>query len=105
VSYFHLVGRRDHRTQFWKGAIQGPFHQSLVAIGPVVSHKKIKIQIKQNLTGMVPWSVPFKIVSDSHALHPRWPLLIKIEISSNGQNCSIYFTEKPGIYAKLLLAM
>ena len=21
-----LVGSRDHRTQFWKGAIQGPFH-------------------------------------------------------------------------------
>ena len=34
-----LVGSRDHRTQFWKGAIQGPFHQSLVAIGPVVSEK------------------------------------------------------------------
>jgi hypothetical protein len=32
-----LVGSRDHRTQFWKGAIQGPYHQSLVAIGPVVS--------------------------------------------------------------------
>jgi hypothetical protein len=36
-----LVGRRDHRTHFWKGAIQGPFHQSLVAIGPVVSEEKI----------------------------------------------------------------
>jgi hypothetical protein len=36
-----LVGSRDHRTQFWKGAIQGPFHQSLVAIGPVVSQEKI----------------------------------------------------------------
>jgi hypothetical protein len=32
-----LAGSRDHRTHFWKGAIQGPFHQSLVAIGPVVS--------------------------------------------------------------------
>jgi hypothetical protein len=31
------------KTQFWKGAIQGPFHQSLVAIGPVVSEEKIKI--------------------------------------------------------------
>jgi hypothetical protein len=38
-----LVGSRDHRTQFWKGAIQGPFHQSLVAIGPVVSEVKIKM--------------------------------------------------------------
>jgi uncharacterized protein Usg len=27
--------------QFWKEAIQGPFHQSLVAIGPVVSQEKI----------------------------------------------------------------
>jgi hypothetical protein len=38
-----LVGSRDHRTQFWKGAIQGPFHQSLVAIGPVVSEEKNKM--------------------------------------------------------------
>jgi hypothetical protein len=38
-----LVGSRDHRTQFWKGAIQGPFHQSLIAIGPVVSEEKIKM--------------------------------------------------------------
>jgi hypothetical protein len=30
-----LVGSREHRIQIWKGAIQGPFHQSLVAIGPV----------------------------------------------------------------------
>jgi hypothetical protein len=28
-----LVGSRDHRTQFWKGATQWSFHQSLVAIG------------------------------------------------------------------------
>jgi hypothetical protein len=34
-----LAGSRDHRTQFWKGAIQGSFHKSLVAIGPVVSEK------------------------------------------------------------------
>jgi hypothetical protein len=36
-----LVGSRDHRTQFWKRSIQGSFHQSLVAIGPVVSEEKI----------------------------------------------------------------
>jgi hypothetical protein len=28
-------------------------------------------------------------MSDSHALHPRWPPLLKIEISSNGQTCFI----------------
>ena len=38
-----LVGSRDHRTQSWKGAIQGPFHQSLVVIGQVVSEEKIKM--------------------------------------------------------------
>ena len=44
---------------------------------------------------MVPGSVPFKIVSDSPALHSRWPLLLKIEISSNGQNCSILSQNVP----------
>jgi hypothetical protein len=38
-----LVGSWDLRTHFWKGAIKGPFHQSLVAIGPVVSEEKICI--------------------------------------------------------------
>ena len=38
-----LVGSRDHRTQFWKGAIQGPFHQSLVQIDPVASEELIKM--------------------------------------------------------------
>ena len=46
-------------------------------------------QIKPNLAGMVPRWVPFKIVSDSPVLHWRWPLLLKIEISWNGHNCSI----------------
>jgi hypothetical protein len=44
---------------------------------------------------MVPWWVPFKIVSDSTALHSRWPLLLKIEISSNGQNGSILSQNVP----------
>jgi hypothetical protein len=39
-------------------------------------------QIKPNLARMVPGWVPFKIVSDSPALHSRWLLLLKIEISS-----------------------
>ena len=44
---------------------------------------------------MVPGWVPFKIVSDSPALHSRWPLLLKIEISSNGQNCPILSQNVP----------
>ena len=50
------------------------------------SHLKASLrplnQIKPNLAGMVPAWVPFKIVSDSPALHSRWLLLLKIEISS-----------------------
>ena len=38
-----LVGSRDHQTQFWKGAIQRPFHQSLVQIGPVALEELIKM--------------------------------------------------------------
>ena len=44
-----LVGSRDHRTQFWKGAIQGSFHKSLVAIGPVVSEEKIFMWISHRV--------------------------------------------------------
>jgi hypothetical protein len=38
-----LVGSRDHRTQFSRWATHGPFHQSLVAICPLISEKKIKM--------------------------------------------------------------
>ena len=44
---------------------------------------------------MVPGWVPFKIVSDSPALYPRWPPLIKIECFSNGQNCFILSQNVP----------
>ena len=40
------------------------------------------------------WS-PFKIVFVSAVLYPRWPPLLKIEISSNGQNCSILSQKVP----------
>jgi len=38
-----FVGNWDHRTPLWKGATQEPFHQSLVALGLVVSEEKIKM--------------------------------------------------------------
>ena len=44
---------------------------------------------------MVPGWVPFKIVSDSPALHSRWQPLLKIDISSNGQNCFILSQNVP----------
>ena len=36
-----LVGGRDCRTQFWKEITHGPFHQSLVSSGQVVSEENI----------------------------------------------------------------
>jgi UV DNA damage repair endonuclease len=36
-----LVGGLKCQTQFWKGATQGSFQQSLVEIGSVVSEEKI----------------------------------------------------------------
>ena len=40
------------------------------------------------------WS-PFKIVYIGAVLYPRWPPLLKIEISTNGQNCSILSQNVP----------
>ena len=64
-----LVWSRDHWTQFWKGATEGPFHQRLVAIGPVVSEEKIKM-----------WNVDGRTKSDgnsSHGLKARWAKKLK----------------------------
>jgi hypothetical protein len=36
-----------------------------------------------------------KIFFKFHLLYPRWPPLLKIEISSNGQNCSILSQKVP----------
>jgi hypothetical protein len=43
-------------------------------------------QFKPNLAWIILRGFPLKFMSDSHTLHPRWPPLLKIEISSNGQN-------------------
>jgi hypothetical protein len=50
---------------------------------------KLMSQSQPNFAEMIlRWS-PFKIVSVSAVLYPRWPPLLKIEISSNAQNCSV----------------
>ena len=56
---------------------------------------KLLSQSQLNFAEMIlRWS-PFKIVSVSAVLYPRWPPLLKIEISSNGQNCSILSQKVP----------
>ena len=56
---------------------------------------KLLSQSQPNFAEMIlRWS-PFKIVSVSAVLYPRWPPLLKIGISSNGQNCSILSQKVP----------
>ena len=56
---------------------------------------KLLSQSQPNFAEMIlRWS-PFKIVSVSAVLYPRWPPILKIEISSNGQNCSILSQKVP----------
>ena len=56
---------------------------------------KLRSQSQPNFAEMIlGWSL-FKIVSVSAVLYPRWPPLLKIEISSNGQNCSILSQKVP----------
>jgi hypothetical protein len=56
---------------------------------------KLLSQSQPNFGEMIlEWS-PFKIVSVSAVLYPRWPPLLKIEISSNDQNCSILSQKVP----------
>ena len=56
---------------------------------------KLLSQSQQTFAEMILGWSPFKIVSVSALLYPRWPPLLKIEISSNGQNCSILNQKVP----------
>ena len=56
---------------------------------------KLLSQSQPNFAEMIlVWS-PFKIVSVSAVIYPRWPPWLKIEMSSNGQNCSILSQKVP----------
>ena len=50
---------------------------------------KLQSQSQPNFAEMIVRCSSFKIVSVSAVPYPWWPPLLKIEISSNGQNCSI----------------
>ena len=56
---------------------------------------KLLSQSQPNFAEMILGWSPFKIVSISAVLYPRWPPLLKIEISSNGQNYSILSQKMP----------
>ena len=56
---------------------------------------KLLSQSQPNIAEMILGWSPFKIVFVSAVLYLRWPPLLKIEISSNGQNCSILSQKVP----------
>jgi hypothetical protein len=56
---------------------------------------KLLSQSQPNFAEMILGWSPFKIVSVSAVLYPILPPLLKIEISSNGQNCSILSQKVP----------
>jgi hypothetical protein len=58
---------------------------------------KLLSQSQQNFAEMILGWSPFKNVSVSAVLYPRWPPLLKIEISSNSQNCSILSRKCPNL--------
>ena len=64
-----LVGSLDHRTQFWKGAIQGPFHQSLLQLVQWFLRRRLKCDGRQTTDDRR------RTKSDdnsSHGLKARW---------------------------------
>jgi hypothetical protein len=62
---------------------------------------KLLSQFQPNFADMIlRWS-PFKIVSVSAVLYPRWPPLLKIEIGQNQQNFKVH--KNPVIYVKKLI--
>jgi hypothetical protein len=58
-------------------------------LNKISSPLKLLSQSQPNFAEMILGWSPFKIVYFSAVLCPRWPPLLKIEISSNDQNCSI----------------
>ena len=56
---------------------------------------KLLSQSQPNFAEMIPRWSPFKIVTVSAVLYPRWPPLLKMEFLSNGQICSILSQKFP----------
>jgi hypothetical protein len=56
---------------------------------------KLLSQSQPNFAEMILGWSPLIILSVIAVLYPRWPPLLKIEISSNGQNCSILSQKVP----------
>ena len=63
-----------------------------------ISSLKLLCQSQPNFAEMILGLSPFKIVSVSTVLYPRWPPLLQIEISSNGQKLLYFKPESAQIW-------
>ena len=70
VTATMLVGGRDCRTQFWKVITHGPFHQSLVLSGQVVSEENIFS--KNIFNNCVRTDDRRKVMTKAHMTLYRW---------------------------------
>jgi hypothetical protein len=71
------------------------FRKKGVEIKKKSSPLKLLSQSQPNFAEMILGWSPLKFVFVSAVLYPRWLPLLKIEISSNGQNCSILSQKVP----------
>ena len=108
VPKFELYKHNDELFNIYYGIMQIRFFMNFellpklcklekggMKLKKISSPLKLLSQSQPNFAEMIlRWS-PFKIVSVSAILYPRWPPLLKIEISSNGQNCSILSQKVP----------
>jgi hypothetical protein len=95
IIYDHIYFHYCFLAHQAKGHVSFCHHLASVVVRPSYtftfesSPLKPLNQIKPNLAGMVLGWVPFKNVSDRPALHSRWLLVLKIEISSIVHCCFI----------------
>jgi hypothetical protein len=96
---------KDHSTKVWLQLAQWFLRRRFLCEFPIGFYAKLGSAVGAILVGVLKcrsaemihrWS-PFKILSVSAVLYPRWPPLLKVEISSNDQNCSILSQKVPSV--------
>ena len=98
ISIFSNGGHLGYRTALTDTILKGDHPRIISAKDEIKKNSsplKLLSQSQPNSAEMILGWSPFKIVSVSAVLYPRWPPLLKIEISSNGQNCSILSQKVP----------
>jgi hypothetical protein len=93
------LSSKDHSTKVWLQLAQWFLRRRFLCEFPIGSYFKLSSAVGAILIEGPNHRTHFwkrtKIVSVSVVLYPKWPPLLTIEISSNGQNCSILSQKVP----------